>query len=821
MKAKPKKKVAALESNVLLDDPRCKIIRADMLEYLDSLEADSFDACVTDPPYELNFMSKGWDNAGVSFDPKTWEKVYRVLKPGAHIAAFGGTRTFHRICCAIEDAGFEIRDCLQWVYGCLSEDTEVLVNGRWKQYTDIEIGDQALGYDIEKKEFSWQEIKEIFIYDYDDTAYHIQSDCTDQIVSRNHRCVIEREGETVFQLAEDAARKRQAAIPVVEDMQSLLKAIPYMESHTGVAEHNVLERMSPNDTEKVQTDKSPRQSCTEEMSSLRKDVLEIQKSRQESQDIVLFREMQRNRARARVEKACTQRSSSVDGEKREIIQREDVRIKQSCLEGRGNLLSETRQLQTDKVRTMPDTVQIDVTKRRLRWGTPSKSSKGIRSSAITNGSSSSYQSRSTGQSTEESPTIQEQSRPQIVRASRFTKTTLARITSKHYQGKMWCIRIPTGAFIARRNGHVFITGNSGFPKSRNIGKAIDAEAGVERDKKVFTSRPGMAKSWDTGSGKGWSGVSAVVDTPITPEAEYWDGWGTGLKPSWEPIILARKPISEKTVADNVLKYGTGAINIGACKIGTEQRVLRGSGRQDRVGKIYGVFDSTPAKEVIGRWPANFILSHSPECVCVGTRTDKGYVINRFKDGAKPFGNGAGHEYESENVSGGEVDVWACVPGCPVRMMDEQSGSSKSSQGKPRKGKQGNGYGMTHTGAEHSDSGGASRFFYTAKASTGERSLGLPLSRRNMHPTVKPVSLMRWLCRLLTPPDGLVLDPFAGSGTTGVAAVAEGFRGLLIERDADSANDCVLRVNVALKLGANIGKVKRFKLKGRKKRRTQR
>ena len=104
-------------SEVLMDNDKCRIVRADMLGYLDRLEHESFDACVTDPPYELGFMGKSWDSAGVSFRPETWEKVYRVLKPGAHLLAFGGTRTIHRIVVAIEDAGFEIRDCLMWVYG--------------------------------------------------------------------------------------------------------------------------------------------------------------------------------------------------------------------------------------------------------------------------------------------------------------------------------------------------------------------------------------------------------------------------------------------------------------------------------------------------------------------------------------------------------------------------------------------------------------------------------------------------------------------------------------------------------------------------------
>lgn len=94
-----------------------ELYNADCLEKLDELAEGSVDAIVTDPPYELNFMSKGWDNAGVSFSKKTWAKCLRVLKPGGYLLAFGGSRTYHRIACAIEDGGFEIRDCIMWLYG--------------------------------------------------------------------------------------------------------------------------------------------------------------------------------------------------------------------------------------------------------------------------------------------------------------------------------------------------------------------------------------------------------------------------------------------------------------------------------------------------------------------------------------------------------------------------------------------------------------------------------------------------------------------------------------------------------------------------------
>jgi len=281
---------------------------------------------------------------------------------------------------------------------------------------------------------------------------------------------------------------------------------------------------------------------------------------------------------------------------------------------------------------------------------------------------------------------------------------------------------------------------SGFPKSRDLGRALEA-------------RP-------DGSGADEAG---------------WEGWGTGLKPAWEPIVLARRPLTERSVAANLLRFGTGAINVEGCRITfagpadedeskTKNRhEAFGSGA--RANRIYGGDPSSRRDySAPGRWPANLLLGHAEGC----------------------------------------GDPGGCAPGCPVVDLDQQSGIRRSRRGRPRSaGSSTLGYHMTRTGTEHNDFGGASRFFYVAKASTAERNHGLgPITGppgdqsdsadsnesrpsdpdgagRNTHPCVKPVALMRYLCRLITPPGGTVLDPFMGSASTGVAAVAEGlaFQGI--------------------------------------------
>jgi site-specific DNA-methyltransferase (adenine-specific) len=285
---------------------------------------------------------------------------------------------------------------------------------------------------------------------------------------------------------------------------------------------------------------------------------------------------------------------------------------------------------------------------------------------------------------------------------------------------------------------------SGFPKSLDVSKAIDKAAGAERE--VIGSklgRPGMAKDgsnqrngFDAAFGGDSSGAMATdITAAATPEAAKWNGWGTALKPAYEPIVVARKPLVG-TVAANVLEHGTGALNIDACRIGTDSICSSGQGIKSGANNfIGGGKDTQPPSVHIGRWPANIALDATAASI-----------------------------------------------------LDQQSGVSTSTA-KPRNN---NDFESVSKGAEkanttfgHEDTGGASRFFYTAKASRHDRNAGGLAD--NTHPTVKPTELMRWLIRLVTPPGGIILDPFGGSGSTGLAARAENTRCILIEREPEYLN----------------------------------
>jgi len=305
-----------------------------------------------------------------------------------------------------------------------------------------------------------------------------------------------------------------------------------------------------------------------------------------------------------------------------------------------------------------------------------------------------------------------------------------------------------------------------FPKSLDVGKAIDRAAGAEREVVGMERTPwkGSAGSitgvhGETYRPTGADGyVTKPITAPATDAARTWQGWGTALKPAHEPIVVARKPLAG-TVAGNVQAHGTGALNIDGCRIGMSDQDRAATTRNGTYGKTTpgDIFSKTAMRTQIdptGRWPANVVLSHADDC--------------------------------------GDT---VCAGGCPVATLDKQSGEAVSRSG----GTTTKALGVMNDDAwvardlprtGHDDSGGASRFFYTAKASTAERvRLDGPA-----HPTVKPLDLMRWLVRLVTPPGGTCLDPFAGSGTTAEACLLEGFACITIEREPDYLPLIVQRIN---------------------------
>ena len=285
---------------------------------------------------------------------------------------------------------------------------------------------------------------------------------------------------------------------------------------------------------------------------------------------------------------------------------------------------------------------------------------------------------------------------------------------------------------------------SGFPKSLNIGKAIDKLQGNKREVSGYEERFGReGRKANCGFKEEYVGASGTQDQsamkpimlPVSNEAKQWEGWGTALKPAHEPICMARKPLAEKTVAENVLKYGTGGINIDDSRVETSDKYSYPNGAG---GNSFSVGEEPDGKRTepvesnsLGRFPANLIHDNSEEVRECFPETKSGGGNKATKTAETFLGTGFG---------GTDNSIWEC------------------------------------------DSGNASRFFksiiYQAKASKSGR------GEDNNHPTVKPIALMEYLIKMVTPKGGTVLDPFAGSGTTLLAAKELGYEYIGIEKEKE-------------------------------------
>lgn len=311
---------------------------------------------------------------------------------------------------------------------------------------------------------------------------------------------------------------------------------------------------------------------------------------------------------------------------------------------------------------------------------------------------------------------------------------------------------------------------SGFPKSHNISKGIDKAAGVERKEIIGWTNKGMPSGANKAIHHGEGSEPTPVTAPATAEAKQWQGWGTALKPAHEPMVLARKPIVG-TVANNVLTYGVGGLNIDGARVESGETLARpfNEAKNDVFGK-YEQFGNPI--EPSGRFPANFIHDGSDE------------VLALFPD------------TKSSKLNKASITAQNAIYGNRPKEM---------------------------TGIfDYGDSGSAARFFYCAKASKRDRNEGLDgfepqkmdesrnegnpggdnprnrglTQRANHHPTVKPTDLMRYLCKLVTPPNGTVLDPFMGSGSTGKAAILEGFDFIGIDMTPEYVEIAEARINWA-------------------------
>ena len=669
-----------------------QLIHGDCLEVLRGMPDNSVDAVVTDPPYGLSFMGKKWDYDVPSVE--IWQECLRVLKPGGHLLAFAGTRTQHRMAVRIEDAGFEIRDMIGYLYSTKEPFRELFesLNQEQKKLLQMALGGDGMqawcygsgfpkSLDISKKLDLMEKDK-----------YLQLCKAIDNLVIPD----IITEWKRYLRSAKTAGVKFQKN-PIEIGMNTQKNDFVLLNA----AHLHNLEKSNVN-------------------------------------AIIAELNLNAHHPMRGAEVAIAQESAEVSIEQLQSLVRYAEKSRQnqsltyspiSIAECNVRELLNERTAQTIKVEEALET-----------WNGKGKylGAQGISALCVA---------------------LTENLRRIILSQSR-TFLSLGMTQQTEFASAITVI-------ITEYTAESLTSFMVGILKN----KAIDNAAGAEREV-IGLRTDGRGKSpqkinnhgnGDTGIGHADGSKQTYLDTaPATDAAKQWAGWGTALKPALEPITVARKPLSEKTVAANALKWGTGGINVDGCRVGHSEpiKVMKAQSGGNKVYGQSGRYAETTELKPVGRFPANLIHDGSEEVLAGFPVTTSGAL-------------------NSANIS-----------------------APNGTYGKRPK---------QLTGEYAPDTGSAARFFYCAKASKSERDAGCEgfdaqkttfaagtgLSRngdgtprnqspsnRNHHPTVKPLALMRYLCRLITPPGGIVLDPFMGSGSTGKAALSEGFGFIGIERDPE-------------------------------------
>ena len=576
-----------------------KLILGNSLKELKELEDNSIDSIVTDPPYELGFMGKSWDNTGIANNPDLWAECLRVLKPGGHLLAFSGTRTYHRMAVAIEDAGFEVRDMIEWVYGSgfpkslnIGKAVDKL-QGNEREVTGEKIAPDGVPYSKRMKEGHGPA--------YGDNTY---GDYGNNPMNTKGTSPYEGWGTALKPAHEPICMARKP-----------------------LAEKTVAQNVLKYGTGGINIDES------------------------------------------RVEA------------------------------GEDHIKNATRH--TNKI---------------YRGG--------FNDSPINSNAS------------------------------------------------------PLGRFPAN-----LIHDNSDevrecFPES----KTGSIKPYISKDEGMFGMMKGKEhyNSHEGDSGNASRFFKSITETKGTSE---WEGWGTALKPAHEPICMARKPLAEKTVAQNVLKYGTGGINIDESRVeytseqdkkeGQSARVSLTKGNDYTVHKSMAGMDRSDRSDITGRFPANLIHDNSEEVRECFPETKSGAMNGTYKNTmmkGKPGVRDGKEIHLHQEASSGSASRF-------FKSIIYQAKASKSERNKGCEGLEEKQY--SHDGRDKE----IENAFQRNKSVSS-----------NNHPTVKPIALMEYLIKMVTPKSGTVLDPFMGSGSTGVAAKQNGYDFIGIDMTPEYIEIAKARIN---------------------------
>lgn len=676
------------------------------------------------------FMGKAWDGSGIERDPEFWALIYDILLPGGYVFAFSGSRTGHWQACAMEMAGFIMHPMHGWVFGCMDTETECLTRRGWLAYTDLLPTDEVLQWDSATDSLSWVIPEHIHEYDFDGQMVQIKNRHTHQVLTPNHRVYakVRRHSRhpkpTAYEVIEASEVQQrpgnwQVDLPMASTLYQsecvvdptfaylvgwwLTDAWPHKDANaccfsqskpaTLIKLRAALEGLGTSEYVKPAKKDGHNDEHTFYLTGPMADRL-----RNEFPDRVLGWHVLGWSLAAR--QALYEGLMDGDGSRNKPGQ-----------------IAEAFWSQKQERRDVFLALALSI---------------GIRC----------YEDPAKG----------------VVYVNPKTRTTQVqgkqRAEPLPYKGKVWCLTVPTGAFVVRRSGRPFITGNSGFPKAHAADKAIDKHLGaaggfVPKGAPVKRMIPGADQhatgSWEKNNGREYQPGSYV---PATPEAAEWQGWAYGTqsqKPALEPIYLGQKPFDCKTGAANLLKHGVGAVNIDGCRVPSEARTFVSKGIRSGSHNYIGDegFEGQGEVTVEGRHPANLILDGSPEVVA---------MFPDSKSGAMKATTPRAAQDEPGSVCYGTY-------GGQIVSQDVAASSGSAAR------------------FFHQFPPDADPLFYHPKAGKADRA-------GSKHPTVKPIALMQYLIRHITPPGGVVLDPFAGSGTTAEAARREGFDCILMEAEEE-------------------------------------
>ncbi len=700
--------------------PTSTTLLGDCIERMKELDDNSVDSVVCDPPYGLSFMGKEWDSFTTAQAMGEWSRrwaveAFRVLKPGGHIVAFAGSRTYHRMAQGIEDAGFEIRDQIMWMYGSgfpKSLNVSKAIDKRGGVVADFEPFRDAVIHAMKEKGVTRKELTKALGND---------------------------------MLSHYITKGSQPAVPKLEDYEII------------------------------------------------RETLELGKE----WDHLFLPEAER-----------------------EVVGKGSSGI--AAAFGEENLGSIEGLEAPEYDVTVAET---DMAKKWEGWGTalkPAHEPCVLARKPFSTSVAENVLKHGTG-----AINIDE-SRVPTDDEMHFERTG-AMWTSKEGQWREYTHdgtsfeqhengRFPTNVLLSHHEECTDEECVNDCPRA-----TVDRQSGHTKSRKA-ASGVGFNKSSVFGGGdEDFDTVRGHNDEGGASRYFYSPELDTHFNSEHDSAVVGRKPFPG-TVAENVLTHGTGAMNIDGARVGETLRdIEEGTGvKKSDNGSMAGFnTERRVVGQVKGRYPTNVIVSHHPECKATGdfvettrggsgtggsTRPDSVFESSGFKPN---------NDVDKTPATSEQVEIYECHDQCPRKLLDKQSGTTAgsgsvkvASGGQNRSASWEAGGGMLAAGSintgvrDFGDTGGASRFFHAAeldarsgewgpdfegadrfmycpKPTKAERHCG---GRTNIHPTVKPVDVMRYLCRLVTPKGGTVLDPFMGSGTTGVAAILEGFNFIGIELD---------------------------------------